>query len=42
VALRVVEPGGTPMRFVLQVPSGDYDIQLEQQDVLEVKPGKNK
>jgi hypothetical protein len=42
VALRVVEPGGTPMRFVLQVPSGDYDIQLEPQDVLEVKPGKNK
>jgi hypothetical protein len=38
VALRVVEPGGVPVRVVLQVPSDDYDIRLEQQNVLEVKP----
>jgi Pvc16 N-terminal domain len=42
VALRVVEAGGAPMRFVLQVPSDDYDIRLEQQNVLEVKPRNNK
>jgi hypothetical protein len=41
VALRVVEQGGVPVRVVLQVPSDDYDIRLEQQNVLEVKPGKN-
>ncbi len=42
VALRVVEPGGLPVRVVLQVPSDDYDIRLEQQNVLEVEPRKSK
>ncbi len=41
VALRVVEPGGLPVRVVLQVPNDDYDIHLGQQNVLEVKPRKN-
>jgi Pvc16 N-terminal domain len=42
VALRVVESGGVPVRVLLQVPSDDYDIHLEQQNVLEAKSGKNK
>jgi hypothetical protein len=40
VALRVVEPGGVPVRVVLQVPSDDYDIRLERQNVLEAQPRK--
>lgn len=42
VALRVVEQGGVPVRVLLQVPSDDYDIQLEQHNTLEVKSRKNK
>jgi hypothetical protein len=39
VALRVVEPGGVPMQFVIQVPGDDYDIHLETQNVIDVNPG---
>jgi hypothetical protein len=39
VALRVVEPGGVPMQFVIQVPGNDYDIHLETQNVIDVNPG---
>lgn len=42
VALRVIEPGGVPVRVMLQVPSDDYGIHLEQQNVLEVESGKNR
>ena len=42
VALRIVEQGGVPVRAVLQVPSDDYDIHLEQHNTLEVKPRKSK
>ncbi len=30
IALRVVEVGGLPMRVLIQVPSNDYDIHLEE------------
>jgi Pvc16 N-terminal domain len=42
IALRVVEPGGVPMRVVIQVPSEDYDIHLETQNLLDVKAGTPK
>jgi Pvc16 N-terminal domain len=42
VALRLVEQGGVPVRVVLQVPSDDYDIHLERQNVLEVKARNSK
>jgi hypothetical protein len=42
VALRVVEPGGIPVRVVLQVPGDDYDIHLELQNVLDVQAGTPK
>ena len=37
VGLRVVEPGGVPVRVVIQVPSEDYDIHLEAQNVIDVR-----
>jgi hypothetical protein len=37
VGLRVVEPGGVPMRVVVNVPSADYDIELETQNTIEVQ-----
>jgi hypothetical protein len=41
VALRVVESGGLPVQVILQVPSEDYDIHLDQHNTLEVKAGKS-
>ena len=37
IGLRVVEPGGVPVRVVIQVPSEDYDIQLEAQNIIDVR-----
>ena len=37
IGLRVVEPGGVPVQVVIQVPSEDYDIHLEAQNVIDVR-----